>query len=402
MKKARQRFSRALWPAVGVAALVMSATASCKPAAPPAPPKLSASADAPGALLSAEPVTDIDAVVRDTGARVFRIRYGSTSAWNDKPVTVSGTALLPPGDPPAGGWPVMALAHGTSGILPECGPSLSPDLFGSATPAAGFVRQGFAVVVPDYEGLGAPGVHAYLDAKAAGRNVVDAVRALRAVRPGAVSDRWLMIGGSQGGGAVWAANEQAAVRAPELHLLGAVALVPAADMSAYVDLASAGTLGPDQTAAYVWMLMAQGRGRPGLDLDRYRRGSAARNWQKLSYCYGPHAEERGVALAQIVPDELKPATPADAARMKQIFRTMALPQRKADAPMLVIYAGKDSFIDPAWTRGAMAAACRMGSRIEAIFQPEKGHGTVDIAPALEWLGHRLAGDPLTGASACAS
>ena len=40
-------------------------------------------------------------------------------------------------------------------------------------------------------------------------------------------------------------------------------------------------------------------GRPALDLNLYRRGSAATNWTALSYCYGPHAQERVDALAKI-------------------------------------------------------------------------------------------------------
>ncbi len=350
----------------------------------------------PGDLVEKIAFAEIDQSIRATGANPFRIRYRSSSAWNGATITVSGSAFIPAGNPPRGGWPVIALAHGTSGILTECGPSLSPNLFGSAPMVAGFLAKGFAVVAADYEGLGEPGVHAYLNARAAGLNVIDSVRALRAVQPGAVSNRWLAVGGSQGGGAVWGANEQAAQRAPDLKLLGVVSIVPAADVADYADLAVAGTMGPDQTAAYVWMVMSLGRGRPDFDMALYRRGSAARNWNALSYCYGPHAEERGAALKLIAPDELKPATPRAAARLKAVLREMALPQERAAAPMLVIYAGRDSFIDPTWTRRAMAAACKRGSKVEAIFQPDKEHGTVDIAPALEWLGHRLAGDPVTG------
>ena len=381
--------------------LGIAGVAACQPAPVAAPAPVTAAALAAtkrsGDLIDRTPMADIDPGLRATGARVLRIRYRSSSAWGGAPVAVSAVAALPAGDPPPGGWPVVAFAHGTSGILPECGPSLSPDLRGSAGPVAGFVAKGFAVVSTDYEGVGEAGIHAYLDDRAAGLNVVDSVRALRALQPGAVSNRWLAIGGSQGGGAVWGANEAAAARAPELRLLGTVALVPAADMTAYVDLASAGTLGPDQTAAYVWMLMAQGRGRPALDLNLYRRGSAATNWTALSYCYGPHAQERVDALAKITPGDLKPATPEAAARLKALFAGMGVPKQRGAGPMLVIYAGRDSFIDPAWTKAAIARACALGTPVEAIFQPDKGHGDVDIAPALEWMGHRLAGDPVKAA-----
>lgn len=362
----------------------------------PAQPIL-ASPGRPGDLVEKIPLPEIDASIRDIGAQAVRVRYWSTSAWGDNSVIVSAAAFLPGGKPPPGGWPVIAVAHGTTGIRTECGPSLSPNLFGSAPAIAGLLKQGFAVVAADYEGLGEPGKHAYLNSRAAGLNVIDSVRALRHAWPGAVSDRWAGFGGSQGGGAIWAANEHAALRAPELHLVGVVALVPAARFSAYADLAAAGKLGPDQRAAYIWMLMSLARGHPDLNMDLYRHGSAARNWDALSYCFGPRAKERNDAVALVTADELKPATPAATKQLRSLLEEMALPQRRTTAPMLVIYAGRDTFLDPAWTREAIAESCKRGSQIEAVYQAEADHGTVDIASAVPWLAQRFAGTPVTDA-----
>lgn len=352
-------------------------------------------AQAPGELVETIDLPDIDPVIRDTGARAVRLRYRSTSAWHKAPVIVSASAFIPAGTPPAGGWPIIGFAHGTTGIRQECGPSLSPNLFGGAAMMAALIKQGFAVVATDYEGLGEPGVHDYLNAHAAGMNVIDSVRALRQVRPDALSSRWLALGASQGGAAVWAADEEAAARAPDLQLVGAVSLVPAANFDAYPDLAAAGKLGPEQRGAYIWLLMSLARGHPSLNLDLYRHGSAARNWQTLSYCFGPHAEERNAALAQVTNDELKPATAEATRRLKALISPMSLPQGRTTAPMLVIYAGHDEFLDPAWTRAAIAAACKTGSQIEADFQPDKGHNGVDVAPAVSWIAARFAGVPVT-------
>lgn len=351
----------------------------------------------PGDLVEKIPFPEIDPSIRDAGAQAARVRYWSTSAWGGKSVVVSAAVFLPGGKPPAGGWPVIALAHGTTGIRTECGPSLSSSLFGAAPMIAGLLKQGFAVAAADYEGLGEPGMHAYLNSRAAGFNVIDSVRALRQAWPDAVSDRWAGVGGSQGGGAIWAANEQAASRAPELHLVGVVALVPAARFAAYADLAAEGKLGPDQRAAYIWMLMSLSRGHPDLNIDLYRHGSAARNWDTLSYCFGPHAEERNDALALVTADELKPATPAATNRMRSLLEDMALPQHRATAPMLVVYAGRDTFLDPAWTREAIAESCKRGSQIEAVYEAQADHGTANIALAVPWLAQRFAGTPVTGA-----
>ena len=55
-----------------------------------------------------------------------------------------------------------------------------------------------------------------------------------------VSTKWAAFGGSQGGGAAWAAAEQAGPYASDLNLVGAVALAPAADVSGLVTKAERG------------------------------------------------------------------------------------------------------------------------------------------------------------------
>ena len=47
----------------------------------------------------------------------------------------------------------------------------------------GLVKSGYAVAMPDYQGLGEDGVHPYTDAKTAGLNMIDAVRAEAHLRP---------------------------------------------------------------------------------------------------------------------------------------------------------------------------------------------------------------------------
>ena len=49
--------------------------------------------------------------------------YHSTAAAGGS-TAVSGTIAIPPGTPPAGGWPVITWTHGTTGLAPVCAPSL--------------------------------------------------------------------------------------------------------------------------------------------------------------------------------------------------------------------------------------------------------------------------------------
>lgn len=350
------------------------------------------SGSGPGSLIDAKTMPNVDLKIRGTGAKAIRVTYRSTDGFDGRETEVSGAVFIPPGTPPPGGWLVIAYAHGTSGITTDCAPSLSPDIYGVAPLIATYIKLGYAVAAADYQGLGAPGAHPYLDAKTAGLNVIDSVRALRKVSH-EVSPTWAAFGGSQGGAAAWAANEQASTYAAELDLVGSVSLSPAADISPYAHLAATGGLSKDQQAALVWILMGLENTRPDFPIDDFRREFATQHWDVLSACTGPQAEKRTQVLAEMGADELTPSSPEAERLLSDILTQRALPQQKAAAPMMVIYGGKDSFIDPVWTRAAIARSCAMGTVIDAIYQEGKGHGDVDSSAYVQWLGERFAGLP---------
>ena len=348
----------------------------------------------PGTLIDSQAIADIDPVIREVASESLRIHYRSTSDVDGSSVTVGGALFIPKGTPPKGGWVVLAYAHGTTGIIDGCGPSLSPNLFGAAPQMASYLKAGYAVAATDYRGLSGPGIHVYLDNKAEGYDVIDSVRALKNARPKLISSRWVTVGGSQGGGASWGAAEQASAYAPELRLLGAVNIVPAADIAGYPKIAEQEALTLVQSAAYSAILITQSRAHPDLDMNLYRRGSVQTNWDALSQCFGPRLEERNEAVKKMTPQELKPASHAATEKLEGLLKAMAVPQRKADAPMMVIYAGHDEYINPVWTRAAIERACQIGSKIEVDFQADKSHGTFDASRILPWLQARQEGKPL--------
>ncbi len=58
-----------------------------------------------------------------------RVEYRMPSV-NGGLTVATAVVLLPKGIAPAGGWPVVAWAHGTTGVADQCAPSLSQDLAG--------------------------------------------------------------------------------------------------------------------------------------------------------------------------------------------------------------------------------------------------------------------------------
>ena len=362
------------------------------------PPTPIATADlsgtGPGTLVSAMTMPPLAASSLGRKVRAARVVYRSTDGDTGRGTVVSGSVFTPVTDPPQGGWPVVSYGHGTTGIDPSCGPSLSNDLLGQLELVAGLASAGYAVAFTDYQGLGQEGAPAYLDSRTAAFNMIDAVRALRATFPD-VSTRWGAFGGSQGGGASWSADEQARTYAPELNLVGAVAVSPGADISGYVDKAEAGTLTSDQKAVLQLFVESLARRYPEVNRDDYRRGAVARDWETLSVCTGPLVAGRAAAIEAIGPMDLAPGSPAAAQALRQKFQQWALPQLPLSAPLSVTYGGKDTFIDHQWTADAIARTCALGGTVAIHYGPEYKHSEADFPAEIAWLADRFAGKPAT-------
>ena len=348
----------------------------------------------PGSLISAVTMPDLAGTVEGMQQQSARVTYRSTSGDDGSGTVVSGAVFVPLGPPPPDGWPIVAFGHGTLGIDEPCAPSLSGTLMGTAGIVAGLTGKGFAVAMPDYEGLGAPGVHPYLDARTAGLNMIDAVRALGHTFKN-VSKRWAALGHSQGGGAAWAADEQARAYAPELDLVGAVALAPAADVSGFIDKVTAGTLTADQRLAFTLIVESLARRFTDVNRDDYRRGAVAQSWDVLTACAGPLVDQRPAASARLAPTDIKPATADAAARLRDPLARWALPQEPLTAPMYVVYGTDDTLIDAQWTTDAIARACARGGTVQWDLQPGRGHGDIDFGEALTWIVERFAGAPVS-------
>ena len=183
-----------------------------------------------GTLIWSRRQTGPDAIA---GSRSRLILYRSTGP-DGNANAVSGSVALPKGKAPKGGWPVITYAHGTTGSADTCAPTRGYDagtLVSYAYPLLKrWLKAGYAVVRTDYDGLGTPGVHAYLGGPTEGYSVLDAVRAARKFEP-RLSKRFVIAGHSQGGHAALFAASLAKTWTPELRLRGTVAFAPASHLS---------------------------------------------------------------------------------------------------------------------------------------------------------------------------
>ena len=345
---------------------------------------------APGSVIEITPLKNFAQTVDGRDMRSARVRYTSTSGDTGAPTIVTGAVFEPLGTAPSGGWPVISFGHGTTGIEEPCAPSLSDSLLGLSATVRSFVDAGYAVALADYQGLGSPGVHPYTDAKTAGLNVIDAVRALRSTFDG-VSTRWAAVGGSQGGGAVWAADDWAKSYAPELHMVGTLAISPAADVSGLVAKADAGTLTPDQRPALQAIIESLARLHPDIDRDDYRTSLGAEVWDTLSSCSGAAVLDRSRAAQRLGPADIRPQSAAASERLRALLQQWALPTRELSAPLFVWFGGADTLVDADWIRDAIVRQCQRGGTVQWQFDPSKSHGEVDLSTLMPWVSDRFAG-----------
>ncbi|MCE7004451.1 lipase family protein [Kibdelosporangium philippinense] len=153
--------------------------------------------------------------------KAYRVRYTSTYSRGGTTV-VSGAIFTPAGTPPAEGWPVAAWAHGTVGLADVCAPSTAGRSERDINYLKGWLAAGYAIVATDYEGLGTPGPHPYLNGTAAAHDVIDIVRASHQVHAD-LGSRWLVVGQSQGAQAAMFTRSLVDSYAPGLDFRGTVA-----------------------------------------------------------------------------------------------------------------------------------------------------------------------------------
>lgn len=162
-------------------------------------------------------------VTATSGVNLFRVAY-RTYRGNGSAGMSSARVYLPT-TPHESPLPVIVIGHGTAGMGANVTPSKdSSTLKDLALPWAAI---GYAVIAPDYAGLGTPGVQGYVDNHDTAYSILDAARALRKMLPaGAFSSKVAMAGHSQGGGGILSAQALAKTYGLDGDLVAVAAFAP--------------------------------------------------------------------------------------------------------------------------------------------------------------------------------
>lgn len=371
------------------------------------------------------------------GAQAWKIAYISSDISSRKTIS-TGLVVVPVGQAPAGGRPIMTWAHGTTGAAQNCGPSQVIDpvvplneyfLVGGNSwtdygiPAIEeFIKEGYVVVATDYQGLGSGGRHQYSVAATNAMDTINAARAVGSMKETSANKKTLVYGWSQGGGAAIALAgmpeyvKQAGTASDNLDIVGFVALAPQ-DISI---LAPAGKR--DQATADKYFQDSQ-----KMFLDNVFNFTHA-----TMFYWGTQAAFPNLKLADIFTDEgvkvvndiysnkcmhaasdtfnfnygasyasLLRQKPVNTVAWAEAMLKGGVPVAKPIAPIQIYFGSKDTAVPPMMHKLYQEQACKLGGNVGRMQLPgEQSHFTTPGTSKpfyLAWVKDRIAGKPLANA-----
>jgi pimeloyl-ACP methyl ester carboxylesterase len=322
-------------------------------------------------------------------AAAVRIAYHSRDVTGHD-VATTAAVLVPKGTAPPGGWPVIAWAHGTSGVARQCAPSLMKDVYYGDEGLQQMLQSGFAVVATDYHGLGSPGPHPWVSKQSQAQDVIYSVPAARKAVP-ALGRRWVADGHSQGGLAAWGVAElESALQDPDY--LGAISVAGALRLEAFMEFMDHSQGGLTMYLGYMaWALHTR---FPEFRPEDLLTPQAMRLYGSITsegcWYYG-YAAFRDMPKEGVLQRSWR--TNPFVARLAQ---ENIQGDQRISRPLLVLAGEADMSVPIAGVREVVAHACAKGSPLSFKSYPGLDHDPTmsDSMPdQLAWLRDRFAGKP---------
>jgi pimeloyl-ACP methyl ester carboxylesterase len=332
----------------------------------------------PGELIRAEPFEEY---ALPAGVSAVRILYHSRSATGED-VAASGVVLFPEEEtPPAGGWPILAWAHGSTGVARQCAPSLMRNVYCGPFLSM-YVELGYAVVATDYTGLGTKFRNAFSDMKSNATDVINSIPAARAAVP-QLGRKWVVMGASEGSMAVAGLAEmENEIR--DANYLGGIAISGVVETK---DLYERFAQGPHDMLA----LLAYGIKTvyPEFQVGDMLTEKALPLYRQVEEACG-----NAVAGPEVSAAEMLKANWEDDKYIKQYFARNTLGQKPAYGPLLVIGGEADPALPPTMTAQVIARMCKQGDRVQFEKYPDPDPGRLtgnSVTAQIAWIRARFAG-----------
>jgi pimeloyl-ACP methyl ester carboxylesterase len=256
--------------------------------------------------------------------------------------------------------------------------------------------RGYGVVLTDYEGLGTPGAHSYLDRAAEAHAVLDSIRAAQRLPAANLPHNGPVgiFGFSQGGGAAAAAAELQPTYAPELDLAGTYAGGVPAELVA-LSTKLDGTWGVGLVGYLLYGLDAFHPELHVLDLlnDRGRQIVAETATQCVVETAARYALLRTATLTR---DGRSLAAHLAEQPYRSVMDDLKIGLRKPTAPVLVMNSPYEELVPYGPARDMARSWCTQGAsvRLQQLVTPDHGLALLEGAPrATLWMRDRFAGKP---------
>lgn len=344
----------------------------------------------PGALLRSEPYTK----ELPAGARGWRILY--TTRRGNSPAVASAVVVTSMQTTSAA-RPVIAWAHGTTGIVPGCAPSVTAP-FANVPAMDKLVAENWVYVATDYPGLGTSGGHAYLVGEDAARAVLDAIRAARRIEGLSLDNRAVVWGHSQGGNSALWTGIRADDYAPDVNIAGIAALAPASDLPSLFK-ASQSTMFGKIVSSY--LMTSYATVYPDIDTKAYVSARMRPFVGDIAArCVGGWPTMVSAMETKLLPSAgiftRDPVSGPLGDRLRQ-----NTPATGIVAPVLIAQGGDDDLVPPSLQYRYVAARCAAGQPIDYRLYRGRDHVSLVAANAaldadlVAWTRDRFAGVPDT-------
>jgi pimeloyl-ACP methyl ester carboxylesterase len=307
-------------------------------------------------------------------------------------VAVSGTLSIPKGDAPAGGWPVIVWTHGTTGLAAACAPSRDTDGGPEHAYIAviralldSYVKQGYAVVASDYEGLGVAGNHPFLQGVPTGRNALDMLRAGREIAPSLGTD-YAVVGHSQGGQVDLFAASIGPSYVPEFKLHGNVAFAPGSHIMDRLKLVMTSAKNELSLPYVLYTLQSYARSNSAIDLKHILTPTALSHLPDLMQGCMTHALTTGYWSTAIAKDQF--VNRPDLRAFKIMARRNEPGLLRIKTPTRIVQGKDDVTVMPEATDDAARQLCARGNRLDYVPVADADHDGSMIkggADAQAWI-----------------
>lgn len=341
----------------------------------------------PGTLLRLEPLG-----VEVASASAYRLLYVTQDQQGN--AAVASAMAVVPDQSPKTTRPSVAWTHGTSGQGEACAPSRSSDPLSQLTeflPIA--IAKGWAVVAPDYLGLGTPGIQQYLIKDQEVRDTVNSIRALQSIPESAVGNDFAVFGHSQGGHTALWTGHLSEQFAPELNLVGVVAVAPAAELTTILDRQWDTVVG--------WVIGSEVMrswpvAYPALPVDSLLTHAAQKNYERMAVACIRNAAIEGEIRQNTFNEDFFVENPASNPLWAQALSDQTPPPYPAVLPLMLVQGTADQVVLAGPNADLQESWCASGSTINALWLGGVDHTQAPFiaGPSVAaWIADRFAGLP---------